>query len=234
MKPSIAVARTALGIAAWAWAVVVAAHPLAAQDTAVHVGAGPLVAWPTGSLSAYLATGYGVGAFVEFAPTRALHLRLDADFVRFPPTTAGRPFRGLQPVEITTGSQLFAALAGPELRLPLGAVRLSAAVGAGFATSTNSGAVTGIATPDRFSGATTFGDLTWAYAAAGGAGVQLRAGTTPVWLDFAGRFVGTGLTRWVREGNIPVGYISGVYLKPTRSPTTLLSARLSVSVGLTR
>ena len=83
MKPSIAVARTALGIAAWAWAVVVAAHPLAAQDTAVHVGAGTLVAWPTGSLSAYLATGYGVGAFVEFAPTRALHLRLDADFVPF-------------------------------------------------------------------------------------------------------------------------------------------------------
>ena len=205
----------------------------AAQEPGVHVGAGPAYAVPTGSLRSYLAGAYGAGAFVAFGrEDRALRLRIDADFLRFAPTTASRPYRALQPVSITTGSQLFTALAGPELRLPAGRLRLTAAASAGFATSTNTGAVTGIAAPDRFSGATTFGDFALAWAAGGGVGVRLGDGSTPVWLDLSTRYTSTGPTRWVREGNIPVGYISGVYLKATRSPTTMVSFRLAVSVGV--
>ena len=205
----------------------------AAQQPRVQVGAGPAYAQPTGSLRSYLAGAYGAGAFVAFGrEDRALRLRIDADFLRFAPTTASRPYRALQPVSITTGSQLFTALAGPELWLPAGRLRLTAAAGAGFATSTNTGAVTGIAAPDRFSGATTFGDFTLAYAAGGGVGVRLGDGSAPVWLDLSTRYTSTGPTRWVREGNIPVGYISGVYLKATRSPTTMMSFRLAVSVGV--
>ena len=210
------------------------AWPLAAQTGGVHFGAGPVAAWPTGSLGTYLGTGYGGGGFVEFAPARPLHLRLDGTFVRCAPTTASRPFRGLQPVQITTGTEVFTALAGPELRLSRGGLRVAASAGAGFASATNTGAVTGIATPDRFSGATTFGDLTWAYAAGGSAGIRVSGGggAAPVWLDLSGRFVGTGRTRWVRETNIPVGYVSGVYLKPTLSPLTMITGLLSVSLAL--
>jgi len=211
------------------------AGPAAAQEGRLLVGAGPLYARATGSLERYVAGAAGVSGFVAFGPAaRTARLRIDADFLRFAPTTASRPYRGLQPVDITTGSQIFTAVAGPELGVPVGPVRLAATAGVGLATSTNTGAVTGIATPDRFSGATTFGDLTLAYAGGGSLGLELRGGRTPVWLDLSARYLGTGPTRWVREGNLPVGYISGVYLKPTRSPTTLVAYGVAVSVGVPR
>jgi len=214
--------------AAVAWA-----SAAAAQQPRVHVGAGPAYAQPTGSLRQYLSGAYGAGGFVAFGRDgRALRLRIDADFLHFAPTTASRPYRALQPVFITTGSQLFTVLAGPEVHVPAGRLRLTAVAGAGVATSTNTGAVTGIAAPDRFSGATTFGDFTLAYAAGGGLGVRLGGGPAPVWLELSTRYLSTGPTRWVREGNIPVGYISGVYLKATRSPTTMMSFRLAASVGV--
>lgn len=223
-----------LGVLA-ALAAAMTATPLAAQDGQLRVGAGPVLGRPVGSLDPYLASGYGAAGFVEFGPaSRVLALRVDAGFLRFAPTTSARPYRGLQPVFITTGSQLFTVVAGPVLRVGLGRLRLSATAGGGFASSTNTGAVTGIATPERFSGATTFGDLTLAYAAGGGLGVRVGRGAAPVWLDLSTRYVGTGPTRWVREGNIPVGYVSGVYLKPTNSPTTMVVYQLSVAVGVTR
>ena len=163
---------------------------------------------------------------------QALAIRIDGSFLRFAPTTSARPYRGGQPVFITTGTQIFTVLAGPELRVGLGRVRLSAAAGGGIASSTNTGAVTGIAAPDRFSGATTFGDLTLAFSGGAGLGLRLGSGGAPVWLDLSTRYLGTGPTRWVREGNIPVGYVSGVYLKPTKSPTALVEYQLSVSVGV--
>jgi len=216
-----------------ALAAVAAGMPVRAQSS-LHVGAGPSFAWPTGSLSRYLGTGYGVGALLQFAPNRSLHLRADAAFLRFAPTTASRPFRRGQPVDITTGSQVLMAVAGPEAGFALGRVRISARVAAGFATSTNTGAVTGIAAADRFSGATTFQDLTLAYQAGGAVGVRLGDGIAPVWLDLGTEFTGTGPSRWVREGNLPVGTISGVYLKPTMSPTTMIGARLALTVGIPR
>jgi hypothetical protein len=218
-----------------ALAAAMAASPLAAQEARTQFGVGPMFARPLGSLGQYMASAYGAGGFVQFgSASQALVVRVDGDFVRFAPTTSARPFRGLEPVFITTGSQIFTVLAGPELRLGIGRVRLTATAGGGIASSTNTGAVSGIASPDRFSGATTFGDLTLAYA--GGAGIGLRLGgvAMPVWLDFSTRYMGTGPTRWVREGNIPVGYISGVYLKPTKSPTSLVAYQLSVSVGVSR
>ena len=211
------------------------ARPVTAQEIGLLVGAGPAYGRATGSLGRYMGGAWGAGGFVAFGPAeRTARIRIDADFVRFGPTTAARPYYGGKPVFITSGSQLFAAVAGPELRMPLGRVRLSAAAGAGFVASTNTGAVSGIGTADRFSGATAFSDLTLAYAAGGGVGYVLGGGRTPVWLDLSARYLGTGPTRWVREGNIPVGYISGVYLKPTRSPTTLVVYRLAVSVGVPR
>ena len=206
-----------------------------AQETRLLVGAGPAYGRATGALGRYMGGAWGAGGFVAFGPAeRTARIRIDADFVRFAPTTAARPYRAGQPVFITSGSQLFAAIAGPEVRLPLGRVRVSAAAGAGFVTSTNTGAVTGIGTADRFSGATAFSDLTLAYAGGGGLGLDLGGARTPVWLDLSARYLGTGPTRWVREGNIPVGYISGAYLKPTRSPTTLVVYRLAASVGIPR
>jgi len=216
-------------------AAAMAGSPLAGQEARIHVGAGPVYAQPTGSLGRYLSGAHGAGGFVEFGPaTRALVLRLDGSFLRFAPTTSARPYRGAQPVFITTGSQILTAVAGPELRVGMGRLRLSVTAGGGIASYTNTGAVTGIAAPDRFSGATTFGDLTLAYTGGAGVGLRLGGGASPVWLDLSTRYMGTGPTRWVREGNIPVGYISGVYLKPTNSPTTLVAYQLSVSVGVPR
>lgn len=214
-------------------AATLAASPLAAQSPRTSVGAGPVFARPLGSLGDYLANGYGAGGFVELGrASQALAIRIDGGFLRFAPTTSARPYRGTQPVFITTGSQIFTVVAGPELRVGVGRWRVAATAGGGIASFTNTGAVTGIAAPDRFSGATTFGDLTLAYAGGAGLGLRLGGGGTPVWLDLSTRYLGTGSTRWVREGNIPVGYVSGVYLKPTKSPTALVEYQLSVSVGV--
>jgi len=227
----LAVGRGILGLALAA----PLARAVSAQEPRVMVGAGPVYGRATGSLSPYVGGAWGAGGFVAFGPAqRMARLRIDADYVRFVPATAARPYRAALPVFITSGSQVFAATAGPEVRLPLGRVRVSAGAGAGFAASTNTGAVSGIGTDARFSGATAFSDLTLAYAGGGGVGLDLGGGRTSVWLDLSARYLGTGPTRWVREGNIPVGYISGVYLKPTRSPTTLVVYRLAVSVGVPR
>ena len=53
-----------------------------------------------------------------------------------------------------------------------------------------------------------------------------------MWLDPSTRRLGTEPTRWVREGNIPVGYVFGVSLTPTTSPTALVEYQFSVSVGV--
>jgi len=222
---------TALWIALGA----VAAGAASAQEPRVEVGAGPVYARPTGSLGRYLSGTPGLGGFVVLGSgRRAVGWRLDGTFLHFSPNTADRPFRGPQPISITTGSQLFAATGGPELRLRLGRLRLSAGAGAGLATSTNTGAVTGIAAQPRFSGASTFDAVTFAYTARAGVGVIVGGRALPLRLELSTRYLNAGPTRWVREGNLPVGYISGVYVKPTTSPTTLLVYQLSVSVGVSR
>jgi len=72
--------------------------------------------------------------------------------------------------------------------------------------------------------------VTWA--AAGGVTLALRLGSarSAPELDLSGRFVTAGETKFLREYNLPIGVISGLYAKPTPYRPSLAAVSLGVSL----
>ncbi len=205
----------------------------AAQESRTHIGAGPVYVQATGSLANYLAGGYGLGAFVIVGPeSRPLKLRIDAEYLWFPSTTRNRPYTLTTPAIITTGSGIFTAAAGPRLRIELGRVQLSAALGAGIARLSNTGSVS-LGIGSNVNRATTFSNLTYALSAGPEASLRLGNGA-PVRLALSARYLFIGSSPWLREGNLPVGIISGAYLNPTWSVAAMWVYRLSITVPVAR
>ncbi len=203
-----------------------------AQEARVHLGVGATYLSPAGSLGDYVGGGYGVGAALILGPERrALTLRIDAEYLRYPATTRNRPYTGITPAVITTGSSIFAAMAGPRLRMALGRVHLSAGGSAGFARLMNTGSVS-LGPGSSLNRATTFDNLSVALGGGAGASVRLGGGEAPVRLELSSRYLWIGPSKWLREGNLPVGTISGVYLNPTWSAAGMWVYRLAISVGL--
>jgi len=207
------------------------ASPLLAQLSAEF---GPRFASAQGTLGIYLKGGYGFGARIHsLAPGRLIGLRVDGEFLTFGARTVVRPYNGNgPPIGITTGSRIFMATAGPELRRGWRRLGASIGVGAGVAYFSNTGAVDGLGDPDRFRRANSYGHVTWALR--GGAGASLRLGRSPqsARLELGAQFVQSGPSPYLREYNLPYGVISGIYLYPTpvRPSFTVLS--LGISTGL--
>jgi hypothetical protein len=205
---------------------------LGAQEPRVHVGAGAVYARPAGSLGSYIGDAYGAGGWVELGGRgRRLSVRLDADYLHFAPTIRAFPHRGTTPAVIATGSRIFLFTAGPQVQARLRRVRLAAAAGAGFARLTTTGSVS-LGSLAGLNRSTTFDDLTYAFSGTGGVAVCLGGPGAPLWLALAARYTRIGPSRWVREGNLPVGTISGVYLNPTWSTSAQWIYRLGLSLGV--
>jgi hypothetical protein len=208
------------------------APPALAQPARFHLGVGPAYTYPAGSLRRYLAGGYGVGAHLILGPDRrALRFRVEADFLWYPVATRSRPYRLGSPAIIGTGSSILTAIGGPRIGLTMGRVRLAAGAGAGIARLTNTGSVS-VGTLPGLNRSTSFDDLTYAASGGGGAAFRLAGGRTPVWLDLSARYLWIGPSRWLREGNLPAGTISGVYLYPTWSVAAIWVYRAAIAVGL--
>ncbi len=212
----------------------VAARAAAAQETLVDLSAGPLYARPSAALAWYVGTGYGAGAHVTITSSRRLaSFRIEADYLRYPATTRSRPFRLGSPAIITTGSGMFLATAGPRLSVPLGSARLEVGGGAGLARLTNTGSVS-LGSLPGLNRSTSFDDLTCAAAWGASSAVRVAGEATPVWLEASARRLWVCRARWLREGNLPTGTISGAYLNPTWSAASMWVYRLSVGVELAR
>ncbi len=208
------------------------AGPLGGQEPGLHVGAGAEYARPSGSLGWYVGDGYGAGAHAVLrGHGRRVGLRLGADYVRFPATTRARPYLVSSPALIATGSGIFTATAGPLVHVTAGRVRASVAAGAGFARVTTTGSVS-VGSLPRLNRSTSFDDLTYAVAGDGAVAMCLHRAPAPLWLELSARYVRLGPSRWVREGNLPVGTISGVYLNPTWSTSAQWIYRASFVLGV--
>ncbi len=208
------------------------AGSLGGQEARVHLGAGPLYARPSGSFAWYVGDGYGAGGHVTLGGGgRRLAFRLDADYVRFAATTRARPYLAGRPAMIATGSTIFSATAGPRVHVTARRLRADVGAGAGFARLTTTGTVS-LGSLPSLNGSTSFENLTYALAGDGGLGVCLRRGPAPLWLELSARYLRLGPSRWLREGNLPVGTVSGLYLKPTWSTSAQWVYRASLELGV--
>jgi len=195
---------------------------------------GPRFASATGTLGTYLNGGYGFGARIRsLAPGRRIGLRVDGEFLAFGERTVVRPYNGNgPPIGITTGSRIFMATAGPELRRGWRRLGAAVGVGAGAAYFSNTGAVDGLGDPDRFRRANSYGHITWALRGGAGAGVRLGRSPQSARLELGAQFVRSGPAPYLREYNLPFGVISGIYLYPTPVHPTFVVYSIGVSAGL--
>lgn len=187
--------------------VLLLASPAFAQDWSG--GAQFYAATPVGTMDDYFSTGTGFG-LVLHGPKK---LRFDGTWTHFGTTTVQRPLGGSGSVNVGIGSsaEIITVLAGPELEMPLETFRLTAAGqgGLGYVQSTGSTILPG--DPQQVQRSNTYGTFT--YSLAGRFGISHRLGSGRVALGYA--FVFMGESDFLREYNLPIGVISGIYLNPT-------------------
>jgi hypothetical protein len=201
-----------------------------AQDQRLALVGRAELARATESFGRYLGSGYGFSVGVVGRRGIAT-LALDAQYLRFPPASRARPL-GSATVTITTGLRAIVLSAGPGLWLSRGRMSVGAGLAGGIARTTATSDVGGLGDPDRLSRGVVNNDLTWMASGTFGTAVRLARGSRPVTLEFGLGWATTGDLRLVREENLPIGVISGVYLPPTPTAGSWLTARLGLSVGL--
>jgi hypothetical protein len=215
--------RRAVAVAvAWAAAIAPASAADAQERSAVvatprwRIGIGALAAHAVGTMGDYLAGACGVVATARFEAGPRLSARADAELVRFLPRTVRRRYEGSgPPIDIATGSSLVLVTAGPELRARAGRASAGVRVGVGAAAFSNRGSTSGLDSSVQTVRAATFSTLTWAAQAGLALALRLAAPPSAVRLEASIRLVAAGRTAFLREYNLPVGIISGLYPQPT-------------------
>jgi len=217
------------------------AAPAAAQAPARRpwtfaVGAAPFYVRAQGPLSTYLASGYGFALGVHAAPVGSrLGVAVLSSWLTFRSQTRDRPLYGAAggpPIAITSGSRIVMVTAGPEGYVSWGRLRVAGTIGLGGAQLSNTGAVDGLGDPARFQRANSYGSVTWA--ARAGAGLSVRFGPpgTDTRLGIDADYVRMGPAQYLREGNLPSGVISGIYLYPSALRPAFFTVALGVHAGL--
>jgi len=191
---------------------------------------GPVVqlAMPTGTMADYFGNGTGFGLTLS-RPTGPVMLRIDAVWTRFGERTVTRQLNGAgPPIGITSSGNFLTALAGPEGELRLGGWRggLAAQGGLGYVQSTGSTILPG--DPAQVQRSNTYSTFTWAVSA--GASLAHRVGSGRLSLAYS--VVQIGKSDFLREYNLPIGVISGIYLNPTPYPPLYTTASLALTFPL--
>ena len=203
--------RAAVRAAVLAAVVAIANSTLLPAQNRWSGGPEVLYAAPLKTMSDYFGNGAGFG--LSLAPSSGpLSLRIDASWTRFGDRTVTRQLNGSgPPIGITSSANIVQTMLGPEGALQLGGWRVTAATqaGAGYVLSTGSTILPG--DPARLQRSTTYTTLTWALAAR--AGVAHRLGSGSLALGVSAMQLGEA--DFLREYNLPIGIISGIYLNPT-------------------
>lgn len=190
------------------------------------VGAG----WPAGTMGDYLGDARGFSMALRRPSAGLVGWRLEAGWMSFGTRTVQRTYNGngTVPVNITSSARVMTVLGGPEAtaRLLGTRLRLGAHLGGAHVLTTGSALVPG--TPTSAQRASTWPTVTWA------AGLRAEASLPlgPLELGADLSFLQLGRTKFLREYNLPIGYISGIYLFPTPYAPAFTTAGLSLRVPL--
>jgi len=207
---------------------------LGAQQRRAAIRVAPVIVQPLAPFDLYVPTGHGGSALAHLPlSTRPLRVWIGAEYVRFGATTRRRPYGGpTSPTRfsLTTGSRMLTLTSGLGLCACNDSWSATLDAGAGLAHVTNSSAVSGIYDIDPFARGAVFTDMTWALV--GGGAIARRVGGGAWSFDLSIRYGRVGPTRYVRDSFLPVGTISGVYLKPARTQNSMVTIGLGVSVAL--
>jgi hypothetical protein len=216
--------------------IAVASSPASGQSWLA--GGGLALSVPQGEFGDRVDEGFGVGGHLVYLvdPYGVLGLRLDAAIVTYGRERFEVPLSRTVSrvrVDVTTRNNILLAGFGPQLALPLGAVRpyVNGSVGLGyFFTESSVGDDSGFYF-DEFARTTNFDDLSFAYGLGGGLGIALRRGPNPLLLALDLQYRDHGETRYLREGSIEEDGFGGVFIHPLRSDAEVLVLQLGVSVG---
>ncbi len=199
----------------------------------VQGGGGMRYAIPVATMSGYLGQGQGLAASLwAIRSGSPLRLSGDAEYLRFGDHTVLRPYNGTGPaVAITSAADILLLGLGPGVAVRVGRLEggLHAGTGAAYARSA---ARTAIGTSPQNQRGNTYTTLTWQVQGGASAAVRLAAGPRAARLALAGRIVHLGTTKFLRETNLPIGVISGLYANPTPYAPTFAVVALTLSAPL--
>jgi len=220
-------------------AIALAAAPLRAQESPAprtwswQGGGGIRYAVPMSVMSGYFGGGHGIAGALRAARGRsALRIAADAEYLHFPEYSVFRPYNGTGPaVQITSAADIMLLGVGPALALRKGRFDAGVNAGAGGAY-THASARTHIGTSPQNDRANTYTTFTWQVQGGAALGYRLGAAATAARLELSGRVVHAGETDFLREYNLPVGVISGLYAKPTPYEPTFAVFALTLTAGL--
>jgi hypothetical protein len=186
-----------------------------------------------GTMATYFEHSLGFGITVRRDGGGLVNLRGDAEFLDFSEVTLSRLYNGAGPsLLITSGAAIVLLTGGAELRRALGRVETALSAGVGAAYIHFTGAVDSLGTSAQNRRSGTFTTLTWQ--AQAGAAVALRLSRSPAAprIELSARLVQAGTTDLLREYNLPVGVISGLYANPTPFAPTFAIMALGMTARL--
>jgi hypothetical protein len=204
-----------------------------AEPLPLRVGFGVAGATAMGTMDTYYANARGLSFSLRSSKAGLVRLRGDVDLVNFADETVTRPYNGTGPsIAITSGAEVMLLGAGAEVGHALGRFEGSLRAGAGGAYFHTSAATDSLGTSPQNQRANTYTTLTWQVQ--GGATIGLRLGPAAFAprIELSARVVHAGETKFLREYNLPIGVISGLYAKPTPYAPTFALLTLGVTARL--
>ncbi len=206
-------------------ALIVAAPAGAAAQARWSAAPGLHLAGPLGRMRGYFGGGAGFGMALRRGEGRVA-LRTEASWTHFRARTVSRPLNGAGPsIGITSTANIFLLLAGPEAAIRVGRFHLALGAEAGGTHLLSTGSTILPGDPAQVDRSNTYATLTWSAAAHASVRTRLAARMD---LAIDVEAVQVGRSDFLREYNLPIGVISGIYLHPTPYAPALATARLSL------
>jgi hypothetical protein len=203
-----------------------------------EVEASVIYARPTGEFAEQIKQGFGLGvaALLPLTPAGILSLAVDGGFVNYGnerrevclSSTVGCRIR----VDLTTSNNIVFGGIGPQLTVPLGAVRPYLRGTAGFSYFATHSSLSGTREHDSFASTENHNDVVFALGAAGGLRVDLPVAAVPIQLNVGARYHANGRAEYLRRGDIEDLPDGSIVLHPQRTDANLISYHLGVTVGL--
>jgi len=210
-----------------------AAAPTPRPAPSLRVGIGVAAASALGTMDTYYDGARGLSFSLRSGAPHALRPRGDVDLVNFADATVERPYNGTGPtIAITSGAEVLLFGAGAELGHALGRFEGALRAEAGGAYFHTSAATDSLGTNPNNQRANTYTTLTWQVQGGATIGFRLGAADVAPRLEVSARVVHAGETKFLREYNLPVGVISGLYAKPTPYAPTFALLTFGITARL--
>lgn len=213
------------------------------EPTRTRVGLALEVATPVGAFDEFVDTGWGLGLSLahDLTADGVLGVRVEGGWGRYGRATRRVPFSFTVPtvfLELDVDNQVGRLTAGPQLALPLGAVRPFVHAGVGISYFTTRSSVEGTDDFDgldrrrEFASTTHFSDVTLALAAGGGLSVRVSRGEHPVGILVSAAYLENGTAEYLRNEDLRRLAEGDLDVAPVTSDTDQVAIRAGVEIGL--